>query len=868
VSIKLSSCFFKPYGLHHRHISKSRGDDMKTRLPLIILMLILLSISCMAFEQIGKMGITQENSNWLSGTRGTTNYPLNLTDIGQADNMPLVYDINGDGLNEIIQSRSNVIKVYNVNSTLVTSKTIANLGDRQLTAFNSTSCASHQALYGLESNGTAFELCWNSTIQDFTTIKTCTATNSGTTGTNQGISMILENGGVYGAFAYTKTSGSKEIQICNFTGTSDHSYPLNYTGTAPILASGNPLNDGKQYWITQYSHNGTDKGAAYFNKEGSITQINIHGMIYSLDVLPDVSPTYVKRGSGQADAILLPINYIPYSGVPSRRTYLYMDSTGYVYSYAFGVATDNCPGYISNPLQLGGVDGDICFIEVHGCTQKNFICKNPNTLSTTYSKTIATAPYSNARISAMDMNNDGYSDFFIAQGTSGAQLCLYTGNANPLTCTSLGGGDASYVYGIDIDNDLYRDIVFSDNTNDMFQVKLTHQPIVYQNPALCPGTPGQPYFALDNFDYSLYVNTCHWTIIPSSNIAPTGGQLCYSGTPDRTFDYFLQGEGNFFSHDTFSEEWDMTIANTSFLEKNLRFQVLSTGGSRMVYNLGFFSDSGHTYAQYLENNGTAYFTSSLCTDCFATGQLNHVKVTIYGYNAVGYQFFNQTSHTYQAIHTETIAIKINEGDTLFNIPVVEPAQDMSNIPRFAAFSISEGSLCIDNYALWQGTTENPEQQINATGEPFAQPGEPCTTNSDCYTGKCDISKVCSRKQQGAQCLSDFECVSQKCVRDKCSKPSLWQNIDQGKTDWVGNDANSNNLIALFLAVAFAIGLGVAVTLLAGNVGMAGIGFLLGLVISIFFFTVVGWLSPFILIGIVIVFILVVVMAVVLGTGKG
>ena len=125
-------------------------------------------------------------------------------------------------------------------------------------------------------------------------------------------------------------------------------------------------------------------------------------------------------------------------------------------------------------------------------------------------------------------------------------------------------------------------------------------------------------------------------------------------------------------------------------------------------------------------------------------------------------------------------------------------------------------------------------------------GSPCESNDECRSGKCQ-NGFCVLKLGREDCDFDIECLSGKCLNGKCTKPSAIQLLDASKTDQFGDDPKSNNFISLFIMV----GISLTIILAGGVGGLAVIGSILFFIVSGFFFALIGWLSPFILIGMVV-----------------
>lgn len=370
----------------------------------------------------------------------------------------------------------------------------------------------------------------------------------------------------------------------------------------------------------------------------------------------------------------------------------------------------------------------------------------------------------------------------------------------------------------------------------------------------CPAKPSTPVFAADNFDYYGAVDSCFWYPSPAKNIYTSGGKLCFDATTTaaQNFDFYLSGQGNFYGSDVFTEEFSFSLDNNTFFEHTLSYVILA-GGKRSAYTLDFFPDLSGSVQYYLMLNGTPSL-NSLCSGCFNIGSENTIKITTYSAEASGYTALNTTSNTFNAILPNTYSVQINGGPLYFNLPIIEAATDGATIPHTASFIVYGGAACIDNYKIYSGFIATPETQPNMTGIPYAQLGEKCDIDANCFTNYCDFLHACAKKGFGAGCVANYECMSNKCAAGACTKPTLWQTIDTAKTDAAGSDANSNNLIAFVISLA----LGIVVLGAAAYIGAGAFSALAGggvFFIALFFFAIVGWLSPFILIGAIVVLIL-------------
>lgn len=124
-------------------------------------------------------------------------------------------------------------------------------------------------------------------------------------------------------------------------------------------------------------------------------------------------------------------------------------------------------------------------------------------------------------------------------------------------------------------------------------------------------------------------------------------------------------------------------------------------------------------------------------------------------------------------------------------------------------------------------------------------GYPCENNEDCLSGYCEYG-ACRLKQKGVACTSGSQCASGDCLNGLCTMPTLSQNLDLAKNENFGDDERSSNIISIFLMI------GIPAMIVMGS-GGSGLGVLFAIVMFIilgFFFTYMGWLSPFITLGIV------------------
>lgn len=175
-----------------------------------------------------------------------------------------------------------------------------------------------------------------------------------------------------------------------------------------------------------------------------------------------------------------------------------------------------------------------------------------------------------------------------------------------------------------------------------------------------------------------------------------------------------------------------------------------------------------------------------------------------------------------------------------------------------SFSIADEGIIFGDAIYYFGETE---EEIEEEIEEILQ-GEyrsPCDTNDDCNSGVCSYG-FCGLRMGGDDCTSNSQCLSNRCIADKCTKAGVWAGINMAKTDNFGNDESTNNFISGAVMVTLALA-----PILAG--GGSIIGLLVGgilFIASALFFTLVGWLSGWILLIMIIVLLIAFFMIVMLG----
>ena len=131
--------------------------------------------------------------------------------------------------------------------------------------------------------------------------------------------------------------------------------------------------------------------------------------------------------------------------------------------------------------------------------------------------------------------------------------------------------------------------------------------------------------------------------------------------------------------------------------------------------------------------------------------------------------------------------------------------------------------------------------------------------SKCASGFIEYNK-CALRPPNIVCDADSECLSGSCENNLCTDMDIWTKIDASKTQLFGDSSGANNFVSLFFILGGAFGLG----LMTLNALLP----IIWIVLATIGFTILGWLSPFILVGLFLIGLVVVVLGVVIGGSKG
>lgn len=178
---------------------------------------------------------------------------------------------------------------------------------------------------------------------------------------------------------------------------------------------------------------------------------------------------------------------------------------------------------------------------------------------------------------------------------------------------------------------------------------------------------------------------------------------------------------------------------------------------------------------------------------------------------------------------------------------------------FLIRSSEVGSNCGDGIC---GLYENPYnclEDCNITTDETAGLDTNTASNnaSNCASGYIEYGK-CALKPFKMGCDADSECLSNSCVNGICDDSDVWTKFDNAKDQLYGDSDEANN----FLSLIIVLGVGIFIAMQGGIFVSLG-----WIVLSTIFFTIVGWLSAFFLVGMILLGLILLVLGVVIkGSG--
>lgn len=172
---------------------------------------------------------------------------------------------------------------------------------------------------------------------------------------------------------------------------------------------------------------------------------------------------------------------------------------------------------------------------------------------------------------------------------------------------------------------------------------------------------------------------------------------------------------------------------------------------------------------------------------------------------------------------------------------------------FSGAVCGDGVCDIDNFET--GYTCPQDCSSNASSSSgLLSSGEVCSVNEDCDSNYC-YGTICRLRTTSMTCTANSQCVSGSCSNGICTKAPLWTGIDSATKEEFGDDSNTLMFISIIIILVIC-GLTIYGAVNAGQ-PMAGIFLAVcEFFVLIIFFTIVGWLSAWILLFMIIIAIIV------------
>lgn len=360
---------------------------------------------------------------------------------------------------------------------------------------------------------------------------------------------------------------------------------------------------------------------------------------------------------------------------------------------------------------------------------------------------------------------------------------------------------------------------------------------------------------LDMFDYPCTFEQMSYYLYPNDPyLVPDDFSLCVDTAQTQSIYKDVEVSQYF---DVITESFDLNInGNASNVGHTLSYYNDASEYSINVVSLQFVMLDEENTSIKANSGGTL---STICINCWELGREHEYSITHFNFDTKGRTFYNSSSETYEPIlpHTLMIMIDDNVSKLYANIPVTqELVNNRTDTIDMFSFSFYNTDSCVDNYYI-----EAPDY-VSGTQEAktLADIGDYCHDDSDCLTGKCEYHR-CVKKTGGLECEFGWQCLSGECVNGICNNPTLIESLTQAKDSQFGDDKSTSTFISLFIMI------GIPVLLIFA--GRSTLSVVAGIVVYYALaglFTIMGWLEPFILVLSILSGLILVVLAVVIGTG--
>lgn len=357
----------------------------------------------------------------------------------------------------------------------------------------------------------------------------------------------------------------------------------------------------------------------------------------------------------------------------------------------------------------------------------------------------------------------------------------------------------------------------------------------------------------DEFNYTVPVTDYGWVVEPQFlNITPMS-DLFY---PPQTLELYHDiSVAHYYNknYDTYNLWFIGTAGNadcnggyyeaSGYNEHKLIYLDYIDNQLKTVYDITFYYDtSTHLISGYslLPDNTL----NSFCADCFSPYYQATIEIYSFNNDAITDKFFNVTSGLLQPYLPNTFSVLINSVPVAYNIPMSENLTDgHSNLIK-NNYYITSRCIGLDTIDIYGFTTA-----IIPISNGSRQIGDSClnqnhiSNNALCASGKCSYGK-CALLLNNEPCTTDVYCLSGSCNNGFCSNPGQWALINAGTKELFGGNSNDFLFVAIFVLIIIGGGIIIASGGNIWGIVLAGGFFFVGLM----FFVVVGWVSPFFLIG--------------------
>lgn len=325
----------------------------------------------------------------------------------------------------------------------------------------------------------------------------------------------------------------------------------------------------------------------------------------------------------------------------------------------------------------------------------------------------------------------------------------------------------------------------------------------------------------------------------------------YSGFPIYNRSYGLNGTSTCGATSYIATNFSNTSMSSGIME--LSFDYYSNDSSGLTTEQPIFLDIGHKVYGGIAN-------LSYRISIYQTGELRITPQTasVTGGTACSIMTTNAADHSV-IVHFDfpkgTYYVLIDGG--------LYCSEYASGKPRASIYAISINSQWNSGYKYIVSLDDLLITSATSSYGNNTPQGYPCTQNSDCESKKCYMNH-CVLGNSEDPCTLNSQCMSGVCYAGKCTNPGVWAQTDQ-LLGFFAPDSTSKMFIAIIIMI---LSVGVILYFLRS---MIAFGLILAAVIffiELLFFTIVGYLSAWILVIMIMLLIVLVILLVFLKSSAG